>query len=143
MSRPRYSRAAWCRAISAPLGILLVSGAVSGCGASEEAAAQEAASTFYETVGAGDGATACELLAAVTRSELEDSSAKPCDVAVLEEVNPKVGGDRTVQVFGSMAQVTFDGDTVFLTRSSRKWRVLAAACTPQRDAPHDCQVKGA
>ncbi len=123
--------------------LLLASTAASGCGASEDAAARDAASAFYQAVGAGDGAAACELLAVVTRQELEESTGEPCEVAVVEEVDPKVGADRSIRVFGSMAQVEFDDDTVFLTRSSRTWHVLAAVCTAQRGTPHECQVKGA
>ena len=79
----------------------------------------------------GDGAAACALLAPTTRSELEQSTGKECAVAILEEA-PDAGGDGgDVQVFGVMAQVRWDGDTVFLTRMPDGWRVLAAGCVPR------------
>ena len=34
------------------------------------------------------------------------------------------------------------GDTVFLLRFPDGWRVSAAGCTPQGEAPYDCEVQG-
>jgi hypothetical protein len=42
-----------------------------------------------------------------------------------------------------MAEVSFDGDTAFLTRMPGGWRVVAAGCRPRADDLYDCAVKGA
>ncbi len=103
----------------------------------------DTADAFYEALGEGDGAAACALLTAATRSELEQSSGQACDRAIVEELPrpPDDGGD--VRVYGVMAQVRGSGETLFLTRMPQGWRVLAAGCAPRGDKPYDCVVKGA
>jgi hypothetical protein len=46
-----------------------------------------------------------------------------------------------VQVWGGGAQVRLSGDTLFLAETHAGWRVTAAACKPNGDAPYDCQVE--
>lgn len=48
-----------------------------------------------------------------------------------------------MSVFGTMAQVRYPEDTVFLARFRSGWRVMAAACSPQAHDPYDCRIKGA
>jgi hypothetical protein len=39
--------------------------------------------------------------------------------------------------------VQLTDDTLFLTRTSHGWKVMAAACRPQAEQqPYDCQVEG-
>jgi hypothetical protein len=116
---------------------------VSGCGSSQDDPAELAARDFYAAVRAGDGAAACELLAPQTRHELAQSSAKPCAVALLSEDLPTVGRPDDVRAYGTMAEVRYDTDTVFVTRFRYGWRVMAAACTPTPAGPYDCEIKGA
>ncbi len=47
-----------------------------------------------------------------------------------------------VEIWGGEAQVRLSGDTVFLTETSAGWRVVAAACEAQLEAPYDCEVEG-
>lgn len=103
---------------------------------------REVARDFYVALSQHDGRAACDLLAPTTRSELEQSSGKDCSVAVTEEVQP-AGDPQQVSVFGTSAQVRYDGDTAFLSRFRYGWRVLAAACRPRTSGPYDCSVKGA
>lgn len=116
---------------------------LSGCGEQRHDEAQAAASDFYAAVSSSDGAKACALLTPATRQELEQSSGKPCEQAVTQEVQGDVGGSRSSHAFGTMAEIAFADDTAFLTSTPHGWRVMAAACTRQAgDQPYDCQVKG-
>jgi hypothetical protein len=116
---------------------------LAGCAGSQDDTVREVAEGFHDAVAAGDGAAACAVLAPTTRDELEQSTGKECRAAILEEDLPDVTGDGDPDVFGSMAEVAYAGDTVFLTRLPDGWRVLAAGCTPQPVGPHECLVKGA
>ena len=119
--------------------------AVSGCGGVDQGPATDVARRFYTAVQERDGDTACALLAPSTRSELEQSAGKPCPEAVLEEDIPEEGVPTATQVFGTMAQVRYAGETAFLTRSDHGWLVLAAACGDRAEGPerpYDCRVKG-
>jgi hypothetical protein len=115
---------------------------LAGCGNVQEDPALEAADAFYSAIASQDGASACDLLTRVTRSELEQSSGKPCDQAVLEEKIPSAREPGKVHAFGTMAQATYDADTVFLTRFGERWLVTAVGCTLGESGIYDCQVKG-
>ena len=69
--------------------------ALSACGGAQDDAVESAADRFYAALDADDGATACALLSARTRDELEQSAGESCDEAVLEE-------DLTVAVLGNL-----------------------------------------
>jgi hypothetical protein len=97
---------------------------------------------FYQAVDRGDGAAACTLLTPATRSELEQSSGKRCDVAILEEASDVRGDATVVEVFDSMAQVRWGEQAAFLTRMQDGWRLTALACTPRSEGPYDCKVTG-
>jgi hypothetical protein len=102
------------------------------------------AESFTRALAVDDGAAACALLTPSTRDELEQSSGTSCDQAVLDEAVTDVGPRTSVDAYGTMAQVRFVRDTLFLTRFKSGWRVLAAACTPAPAAgrPYDCQLQG-
>jgi hypothetical protein len=116
--------------------------ALVGCGNTQDDPALEAADAFYRAVAAQDGASACDHLTRVTRSELEQASGKPCDQALLEEKIPSVRRSGKVHVFGTMAQAVYDADTVFLTRFGDRWLVTAVGCSLGESGIYDCQVKG-
>jgi hypothetical protein len=52
-----------------------------------------------------------------------------------EEGLPAADALEGTAVFGTMAQVRFEGDTLFVSRFPRGWRVMAAGCTPVLDSP--------
>lgn len=135
--------AARIRAGASGIALLALGLSLSGCGGSQDAAVADLAERFRGAVADGDGAAACALLAPATRGELEQSTGKECAAAILEEAPGARGEGGDVQVFGTMAQVRGDGDTVFLTRMPDGWRVLAAGCAPRAKAPYECAVKGA
>ena len=99
--------------------------------------------SFYGALADGDGAGACAAMTPTTRVELEQSSGKACLEAVLAEDLPNVRGVESSSVYGTMAMVTFAGETTFLSRFPDGWLVTAAGCrAPGRAGVYDCKVKG-
>lgn len=116
--------------------------ALSGCGTTEGAGARATAFRYVNAISSGDRAQACHLLAPKTRAQLEQSAGKPCPAALAEEDLHPAGALRSSATFGTMAQVRFADDTVFVTRFVRGWRVVASGCTAVPDQPYDCVLGG-
>jgi hypothetical protein len=111
---------------------------VTGCASTQEPEVQRVASAFEDP--AADPAARCDLLTPKARAALEKSASQACADAIGQL--PLDGGTaRSVQVWGGDAQVKLSGDTVFLTETHAGWKVSAAACTPNADAPYDCEVE--
>src|SRR4051812_19152556 len=88
--------------------------ATTGC-ADATAGPESVADRFEAAVSAQDGQGACALLAAATVDEVEQSSGEPCPKALLEDAQD--GGARVESSrFGTMAQVRYRDDVLFLTR---------------------------
>lgn len=116
--------------------------ALSSCAGTQDAEAASVAKELLAAVAAGDGAGACALLAPAARSELEDTSGKPCDEAVLEVDVGEASSAAAVEVYDSMAQVRFGSETLFLSTFDGNWLVVGAACTPKPgDQPYDCSIQ--
>jgi hypothetical protein len=116
--------------------------AVGGCAQPHADSVEQAASAFYQAHASRDGARACAHLAPGTRSELEKSAGKPCPEAILEEDVPPATGPDGVSVFGTQAEVRWAAETTFLARFQDGWKVMAAACRPQKGRPYDCLISG-
>lgn len=129
---------------SSVLGAALLAGlaTVTGCRGAQDGAVAEVAAAFHDAYAARDGAAACDLLAPETKSELERLAGEPCAGAVLEEDVAEVGPPRAVEVFGTQAEVRYDGETTFLARFQDGWKVMAAGCTPRPGQPYDCVIAG-
>lgn len=127
-----------------PLGLLCLGVAVlvSACGSPADHAAERSSSDLRDAIASQDGAAACALLSPSTVDELEQSAGRPCPEAILEETVPTDGTASRVRVFGSMAEVRYDGDTVFLSRFPEGWRVSAAGCTATPRGTYDCVING-
>ena len=121
--------------------VVAVAALATGCGSGHEDAVLDVGDTYGQAVSSGRWASACALLAPTTRSELQQSAGKPCDQALREEEPPAVSGDPAVHVYGSQAQLKYDGETLFLSQYDGRWRIVAAACEPRSRRPHDCSVK--
>ncbi len=121
---------------------LLLPMVLTGCGSGQDKAVRDSAAAFQDAVAAQDWAQACALLAPETRSELESAAKKPCDRALAEEDLPDPGAPDDVDVFGTMAEVRYQGETLFLSRFADGWRMFAAGCTPQHPKPYDCALHG-
>jgi hypothetical protein len=113
-----------------------------GCAPAQDREVRAVAVRFYAASAVGDPGTACDLLAPKTKSELEQSAAKPCVEALPQQDVPKVDRPLRVRVFGSQAEVTWSGETTFLARFQGGWKVMAAVCTPQSGRPYDCAISG-
>ena len=109
---------------------------VSGCSSAQEADVERVATAFADP--AGDAGERCDLLAPAALAALEEIA--PCTEAI-ERLPLDGGAVQGVEVWGGEAQVTLLGDTVFLTETSAGWKVTAAACRRQADAPYDCEVE--
>lgn len=127
-------------AAGAAMAVLTVAGCSSVTDRGEAAAA--VAVRMLTAVIEKDGAAACAALAPDTAAELEQSAAKPCAEAILDENLPRPGPVSASDVYGQWAQVRLSGDTVFLAVFPGGWRVVAAGCTAQRDRPYDCALQG-
>jgi len=121
--------------------VALVAGAtvvLTGCSATERPAVEDAATTFEDA--SADPEARCDLLAPKALAALEKDASAPCTEAIQQL--PLEGGEVTaVEIWGGDAQVRLSGDTVFLTETGAGWRVVAAACRPQGDAPYDCELE--
>ena len=113
---------------------------LAGCAGTQDGPAASAARALLEAAHDGNGSAACDLLAPAARSELEQTSGKPCAEAVLEEDLGDGAGPARIEVFDTAAQVVVGADTVFLSRFDGNWLVIAAACTPVPGRPYDCSI---
>ena len=118
--------------------------AVSACSTAGPniSAAADVAVQFHQAITAGDGTTACSVLAPETVHELEQTAGSPCDQAILDHDLPQAQTVQVSQVFGHGAQVLMDGDVVFLAVFDGWWEITAAGCRSRGDRPYDCDVKG-
>src|SRR5215218_10820038 len=123
-------RTCWV-AVGATAALLL-----SGCGNLSAGEVERAANAFAT---AQDPASRCDLLTTNTLAALVEEESSPCEEAI-GSVPIGSGGVVSVEVWGEEAQAELDDDTLFLTRTSDGWRVMAAACTSQgANKPYDCQ----
>jgi hypothetical protein len=118
--------------------VLVLAAGLTGCASAQEPDVQRVATAFEDP--AGDPGARCALLAPKALEALEQDQSEPCDEAITQL--PLAGGDvRSVEIWGGDAQVRLAGDTLFLTETRTGWRVTAAACQPNGEAPYDCEVE--
>jgi hypothetical protein len=112
---------------------------LTGCASIQQPEVERVATSFEDA--GGDPAARCDLLAPATLAVLEESRSAPCAEAVQQL--PLRGGEvESVEIWGDGAQVALTDDTLFLTETDAGWRVTAAACRPNGEAPYDCEVEG-
>jgi hypothetical protein len=132
-----HSRGVLALAATAAVAVL-----ASGCDAQDSSAARAVADEFAHALAADNGRGACTLLAPETRSQLVKSAGQPCASAILEEDLPAPGPVEGFSSFGTMTEVTFAMDTMFVTELPVGWKVMAAGCAPVPGHPYDCQLQG-
>ena len=126
---------------AAAAAVILAVSACSTVGPTVSAAA-DVAVQFHQALTAGDGTTACSVLAPETVHELEQTNGSQCDQAVLDQDLPDAQTVQVSQVFGHGAQVLMDRDVLFLAVFDGRWEITAAGCRSRGDRPYDCDVKG-
>lgn len=100
------------------------------------------AGEFAQALSAEKGQDACRLLAPETRSQLVQAAGEPCASAILEEELPEPGPVERSSSFGTMAEIAYAADTMFLTEFPGGWKVMAAGCAPVPGHPYDCRLQG-
>ena len=126
----------------APLRAGLVGGAVvaamamAGCAGLQQPEVEQVAAAFTES----GAVERCALLAPATVAALEHDESAPCADA-LGKLDLLGGQVVSSTVWGDNAQVRLTGDTLFLTRTDAGWKVAAAECTPQGEAPYLCRLE--
>jgi hypothetical protein len=128
------SRAGRALALAGGLIVLLT-----GCSSMQRPEVEDVATTFDDPT--GDAEARCDLLAPATLATFEEDQTSSCPDAI-EQLSLDGGAVTSVEIWGGDAQVRMSGDTVFLTETSAGWRVAAAGCQPQGEAPYDCEVEG-
>ena len=122
--------------------VLVAAVSLAGCSSGNEDAATQAVERLHASLRADDGSAACDLLSDEVQEELADAQGSSCETAVMEAGLPDSGQVVGVKVYGTTAQVRYDEDVVFLAEFPDGWKVTAAGCAAQADAPYDCQVQG-
>jgi hypothetical protein len=120
------------------LGAVLAAGAVA-CSSAAQPAVEATAGQFADALARHDGTAACALLTDDARRGTETFGR---DCATQLSGLPDPGVVQQVEVWSDAAQVRLAGDTVFLLRFPDGWRVSAAGCTPEEEAPYECEVQG-
>lgn len=122
---------------------VLAAVALFGCAdESDVTSAKTTALWFSSSLGSEDATSACTVLAEETSKRLQVTG-DSCESGLLARHVPAASEVKTVDVFGDRARVVLDGDTLFLTRSDKKWTVTAAGCSDRGpDLPYDCKVSG-
>lgn len=118
---------------------------LAGCASGTEDDVRETARDFHAAIAAGDWARACARLAPGTRDEVESAARTTCPQALAQQPPPAPGQPADVAIFGTTAQLSYDTNTLFLTRHRDGWMVLATDCIARRvraDQPYECQIKG-
>lgn len=110
---------------------------IAGCAALQRPDVEQVVAAFAT----GDPATRCALLAPATLAAVERSALTSC-TRVVAGLAPSGGRVLRTSVWGDAAQVQTAEDTVFLTRTSGGWKIAAAGCAPNGDAPYICTVDG-
>lgn len=127
------------RRFGVSLAVVTAAVVLAGCARAEEPAVEAAVTAFEDP--AGDPEVRCHLLAPAVRAAFESQESAPCSEAI-QDLDTEAGRVRSVEIWGGEAQVRMDGDTAFLTRTGAGWRITAAVCRPQHEAPYDCEVEG-
>ncbi|MFJ8108945.1 hypothetical protein [Streptomyces sp. NPDC096132] len=134
---------AW-RVCGVTASVLLAVCGVGGCGTVAERRddVRDTAAVFERALGEGAYEQVCAVLAPATVEELEQSAGRPCAQAVGEESLPAGGAVRRTDVYGNQARTVLASDTLFLSRFTSGWKVVAAGCEAQPREPYQCRIKG-
>ncbi|MFG2555288.1 hypothetical protein ACGFWF_35905 [Streptomyces sp. NPDC048581] len=119
-------------------------GGIGGCGTADgrRADVRDTATAFQAALGARAYDRACAFLAPGTVEELEQSTGGPCARSLREESPAPGGAVRRTDVYGNQARAVLSADTLFLSRFTSGWKVVAAGCEQRPREPYQCRIKG-
>ena len=125
------------RAGGVAVAVLVVAGGVGGCGTVAERRddVRDTTAVFEQALVEGAYDRVCAVLAPATVEELEQSAGSPCAKAVSEESLTPGGAPRRTDVYGNQARAVLSSDTLFLSRFTSGWKVVAAGCEPRPGEP--------
>jgi hypothetical protein len=115
--------------------------AVSGCGQDGTAAA-DAAQEFHQALTASQWTAACSMLQSHTREKAAQEQGSTCEDHLRNLQVQEPGRIMGTEIYGRGAFVEFENDAVFLAAAEGGWKITAAGCTPNGDAPYTCEVGG-
>jgi len=115
--------------------------ALSGC-APDGTAPADAAQEFHQSLSGSDWSAACALLQSGTREKTAQEQESTCEDHLRNLQIQEPGTVTRTEIYGRAAFVEFEQDAVFLAAAEGGWKVTAAGCTPNGDAPYTCEVGG-
>jgi hypothetical protein len=115
--------------------------AVAGC-APEGTAAADAAREFHQALSGSEWSAACSLLQSGTREKTAREQEGSCEDHLRNLRIQESGTVTRTEIYGRGAFVEFENDAVFLAAAEGGWKITAAGCTPNGDAPYTCEVGG-
>ncbi|MGI3223256.1 hypothetical protein ACRJ4B_04050 [Streptomyces sp. GTA36] len=132
------------RAYGVTLSVLLAVCGVGGCGTVAERRddVRDTAAEFERALTERAYDRMCAVLAPATVEELEQTADGPCATALSEESLRPGGAVRRTDVYGNQARAVLSSDTLFLSRFTSGWKVVAAGCEPRPQEPYQCRIKG-
>jgi hypothetical protein len=124
--------------LAAAIAALMV---LTGC-APEGMAAADAAREFHQALSGSEWSAACALLQSDTREKTAREQESSCEDHLRNLRIPEPGTVTRTEIYGRGALVEFENDAVFLAAAEGGWKITAAGCTPNGDAPYTCEVGG-
>jgi hypothetical protein len=115
---------------------------LAGCSEGDPAGPEAAVGRFEAALAAGAGEQGCAVLSEAAARKVAEAHGGSCSEALVAQDLPHDLAVLGVDVFGRQARVVLGADTLFLAEFPNGWRVTAAGCTAQDDAPYDCAVEG-
>lgn len=122
---------------------------LAGCGTvSDRDQARDVVTRFYAALAADRPTVACAQLSGPALQALESQSGRACRAVITRlDYEDEQASVVAASVFATNAKVDVDsGESAFLSREARAWRISALACRPggegsPRDRPYDCEVE--
>ncbi|MFI5683146.1 hypothetical protein [Streptomyces sp. NPDC051636] len=130
------------RVCGAAVGVVLAA-AVSSCGTVSERRddVRDTAVAFEKALSDGAYDRMCTVLSPGTVEEVQQSAHSTCAKALSQESLSPGGALRLVDVYGDQARAVLARDTLFLSRFTAGWKVVAAGCEQRPSQPYQCQIK--
>jgi hypothetical protein len=82
------------------------------------------------------------MLQSDTREKTAQEQESTCEDHLRNLQIQEPGTVTRTEIYGRAAFVEFEQDAVFLAAAEGGWKVTAAGCTPNGDAPYTCEVGG-